>query len=84
MSYRKSNPFIESKSSDESSLGSIQSEFERDDDEPFSIRSFSITSFGVIFAFLAFSLPSIGILIGRPSSQGSEIIFIHDFKKDGS
>ncbi len=36
-----------------------------------------------IFAFLTIFLPSISILIGRPLSQGNEIIHNHDFKKDG-
>ena len=84
MSYTKSKHFIKSKSSEESSLGSVQSDFERDDDDPLSIRSLSITSLGIIFAFLTFLLPSISILIGRPLSQGKEVIFNHDFKKDGS
>ena len=84
MSYTKSKHFIKSKSSEKSSLGSIESEFERDDDDPLSIRSLSITSLGFIFAFLTFLLPSISILIGRPFSQGNEVIFNHDFKKDGS
>ena len=84
MSYTKSKHFIKSKSSEESSLGSLQNDFERDDDDPLSIRSLSITSLGIIFAFLTFLLPSISILIGRPFSQGNEIIFNHDFKKDGS
>ena len=84
MSYTKSKHFIKSKPSGETSLGSIQSDFERDDDDPLSIRSLSITSLGIIFAFLTFILPSIGILIGRPFSQGKEVIFNHDFKKDGS
>ena len=84
MSYTKSKHFIKSKSSEESSLGSIQSNFERDDDDPLSIRSLSITSVGIILAFLTFLLPSISILIGRPFSQGNEVIFNHDFKKDGS
>ena len=84
MSYTKSKHFIKIKSSEESSLDSIQSDFERDDDDPLSIRSLSITSLGFIFAFLTFLLPSISILIGRPFSQGNEIIFNHDFKKDGS
>ena len=83
MSYTKSKPFIKSKSSEESSLGSVQSDFERDDDDPLSIRSLSITSLGIIFAFLTFLLPSISILIGRPLPQGNEIIHNHDFKKDG-
>ena len=84
MSYTKSKHFIKSKSSEESSLGSIQSDFERDDDDPLSIRSLSITSLGIIFALLTFLLPSISILIGRPYSQGKEVILIQDFKKDGS
>ena len=84
MSYTKSKQFIQSKSSEESSLGSAQNDFERDDDDPLSIRSLSITFLGIIFAFLTFILPSISILIGRPFSQGNEVIFNHDFKKDGS
>ena len=84
MSYTKSKHFIKSKSSEKSSLGSFESDFERDDDDPLSIRSLSITSLGFIFAFLTFLLPSISILIGRPFSQGNEVIFNHDFKKDGS
>ena len=83
MSYTKSKQFIQSKSSEESSLGSAQSDFERDDDDPLSIRSLSITTVGIIFALLTFLLPSISILIGRPVSQGDGIIHNNDFKKDG-
>ena len=84
MSYTKSKHFIKSKLSEESSLGSLQSDFERDDDDPLSIRSLSITSLGIIFAFLTIFLPSISILIGRPFSSGNEVIYNKDFKKDGS
>ena len=84
MSYTKSKQFIQSKSSEESSHGSSQGDFERDDDDPLSIRSFSITSLGIIFAFLTIFLPTISILIGRPLSQGNEIIHNHDLKKDGT
>ena len=83
MSYTKSKHFIKRQLSEESSLGFTQSDFERDDDDPF-IRSLSITSLGIIFAFLKFLLPSIIFLIGRPYFQGKEVIFNHDFKKDGS
>ena len=83
MSYTKSKQFIQSKSSEESSYGCARSDFERDDDDPLSIRSLSITSLGIIFAVLTIFLPSISILIGRPLSQGNEIIHNHDFKKDG-
>ena len=84
MSYTKSKHFIKSKLSEESSLGSAQNEFERDDDDPLSIRGLSITSLGIIFALLTFLLPSISILIGRPFSQENEIIFNRNLKKDGS
>ena len=75
---------MKNKLTEEPSLGSAQSDFEKDDDDPLSIKSLSITSLGIIFAFLTFLLPSISILIGRPLSQESKVIFIHDFKKDGS
>ena len=84
MSYTKSKHLIENKSSEESSLSCVQSDFERDDDDPLSIRSLSITSLGIIFAFLTFILPLIGILIGRPFSQSNEVILNSDLKKDGS
>ena len=84
MSYTKSKHFIKIKSSEESSLDSARSDFERDDDDPLSIRSLSVTSLGIIFAFMTFLLPSISILIGRPFSQGDQVISNQDFKKDGS
>ena len=83
MSYTKSKQFIQSKSSEESTHDSARNDFERDDEDPLSIRSLSITSLGIIFALLTILLPSISILIGRPLSQGNEIIHNHDFKKDG-
>ena len=83
MSYTKSKQLIQSKSSEESSYGSARSDFERDDDDPLSIKSLSITSLGIIFAILTIFIPSISILIGRPLPQGKEIIHNHDFKKDG-
>jgi len=82
LSYTKSKQFIQSKSS-EFSHSSTRSDFEREDDDPLSIRSLSITSLGIIFAFLTIFIPSISILIGRPLFQGNEIIYNHDFKKDG-
>ena len=84
MSYTKSKHFTKTKLSGETSLNSNKSDFERDDDDPLSIKSLSITSLGIIFAILTIFLPSISILIGRPLSQGNEIIHNHDFKKDGS
>ena len=84
MSYTKSKQFIQSISSEESSLGSAQSDFERDDDDPLSIRSLSISFLGIIIAAMTTVLPSICILLGRPLSQGNEITTFHLIKKDGS
>ena len=84
MSYTKSKQFIQSKSSEDSSPGTAINDFGSDDDDPLSIRSFSLTSLGIIFAFLTFLLPSISVLVGRPLSQRNEVIFNQDFKKDGS
>ena len=83
MSYTKSKHFLKNRSSEESSLGSGQGDFEKDDDDPLSIKSLSITSLGIIVAFLTFLIPLISIVIGRPFSQGNEVIFNQDFKKDG-
>ena len=83
MTYTKSKQFIQSKSSEESSLGSARSDFERDDDDPLSRRSLSITSLGIIFAFLTILLPSFSILIGRPFYQVNEVILNYKLKKDG-
>ena len=83
MSYTRSEQSIQIKSIEESSLGTAKNDFEKDDDDPLSIRSLSITSLGIIFAILTIFLPSLSILIGRPLSQGNEIIHNHDFKKDG-
>ena len=83
MRYTNSKQFVKSKSSENSSLITISSELERDDDDPLSIRSLSITFLGILIAFLTIMLPSIGILLGRPLSQGNEIIFNHSITKDG-
>jgi len=69
LKYTTLKQFVKSNLSEESSLITVSSELERDDDDPLSIRSLSITSLGIIFAFLTILLPSISILIGRPLSQ---------------
>ena len=84
MRYTNSKQFVKSNLSENSSLITISSEFERDDDDPLSIRSLSISFFGIIIASLTILLPSISILIGRPLSQGNEITSFHLIKKDGS
>ena len=84
MSYTKSKQFIQSKSSEESSHVSARNDFERDDDDPLSIRSLSITSLGIIFALLTILLTSISVLLGRPFSQVNEMTTIRLIQKDGS
>ena len=84
MKYTNSKQFVESNLSENSSLITISSELERDDDDPLSMRSLSISFLGIIIAFLTILLPSICILLGRPLSQGNEINSFHLIKKDGS
>ena len=84
MGYPKSKDFVKSKLSEEPSLNSVSSDFERDDDDPLSIKSLSITFLGIIIASLTILLPTFSVLLGRPLSQGNEKILNHTIKKDGS
>ena len=84
MKLSNSKQFVESKISENSSLISISSELERDDDDHLSVRRLSISFLGIIIASLTILLPSIGILLGRPLSQGNEITSSQLIKKDGS
>ena len=84
MSITKSKHFTKSQLSEESSLGSSLSDFDRDDDDPLSFRRLSIISLGITIAFLAVILPSISVFLGRPFSQGNELIQNHSINKDGS
>ena len=85
MRYTNSKKFVKSKLSEKSSLITISSDFERDDDDdPLSMKSLSISFLGIIIASLTILLPSISILLGRPLSQGNEITSFHLIKKDGS
>ena len=84
MRYTTSKHLVKNKLSEDSSLNPVSNDFERDEDDPLSIRSLSITSLGIIIACLTILLPSVSVLLGRPMSQGNEIIFNHSIKKDGS
>ena len=84
MRYTNSKQFVKSKLSEKSSLITISSELERDDDDPLKMRGLSLSFLGVIIAALVILLPSISILLARPLSQGNEITFFHLIKKDGS
>ena len=76
---------MESKLSENSSLITISSELERnDDDYHLSMRSLSISFIGIIIASMTILLPSISVLLGRPLSQENEITSFHLIKKDGS
>ena len=86
MKYTNSKQFVEGKLSENSSLITISSTLERDDDDddPLSIRSLSISFIGIIIASLTIFLPSISILLARPLSQENEITSFQLIKKDGS
>ena len=62
----------------------LSSDFERDEVDSLNIRSLSITFLGITITFLTIVLPSTIVLLGRPVSQGNEIIFNHSVNKDGS
>ena len=84
MNYTNSKQFVEGKLSENSSLITISSELERDDDDPLSMRRISISFLGIVIASLTILLPSISILLCRPLSQGNEITSFKLIKKDGS
>ena len=80
----KSKHFVKTKLSEESSLNFSSSDFERDDEDPLSLKSLFITFLGIIIVLFTILLPSIGVLLGRPLPQGKEGIFNHSIRKDGS
>ena len=84
LKYTNSKKFVKSKLSENPSLITVSSEFERDDDDPLSIKSLSISFLGILIAILTILLPSISILLGRPLSQLNEVNSFHLIKKDGS
>ena len=84
MRYTNSKRFVKGNLSEQPSLITISSEFKRDDDDPLSMRSLSISFLGILIATLTILLPSISILLGRPLSQENEITSFHLNKKDGS
>ena len=75
---------MKSKLSENSSLITISSELERDDDDPLSFRSLSISFLGITISLLTILLPLISILLARPLSLGNEVNSFHLIKKDGS
>ena len=84
MGYTKSKHSVKSKLIEEPSLDTFSSDFERDEDDPLSIRCLSTSILGIFIAFLTIVLPSISVLLVRPVSQGNEIILNHSINKDGS
>ena len=84
MRFTNSKQFVKSNLSEKSSLITISSELERDDEDPLSMRSLSISFLGIIIASMTILLPSISVLLGRPLSQGNEITSFLLIKKDGS
>ena len=83
MRYTNSKQFVKSKLSENSSLITISSELEKDDDDHLSIGSLSLTFFGIMIALLTILLPSISVLLCRPFSQINEINSLHLIKEDG-
>jgi len=82
----KSKHFVKSSLSEKkkTSFQAVLSDFERDDDDPSSMKGLSLTILGILIALLTILIPSISVLLGKPLSQGNEINFNHSVKKDGS
>lgn len=83
MRYADSKNFVKSELKEEAYLNTV-SEFSEKDDDPLSIRSFSITFVGFTIALMTILIPMLSVLLGRPLSQETEITFIYSIKKDGS
>ena len=83
MRSTNSKKFVKSQLSENPSLITISSEFEKDDDDHLSIGSLSLTFFGIMIALLTILLPSISVLLCRPFSQINEINSLHLIKEDG-
>ena len=84
MRHEKSEYSVKSDAREMPHHNTFSSDFERDEIDSLSIRSLSITFLGITIAFLTIVLPSTIVLLGRPVSQGNEIIFNHSVNKDGS
>ena len=83
MKYTNSKQFVKSKLSEESSLITFSSDLERDDDDPLSIGTLSVTFLGIMIAFFTFFLPSISVLLSRPFSQDKEMTTKQFIQKNG-
>ena len=83
MGYTKSKNLVQSKLRDEHSLSTLSADFERDDDDPLTIKSLSISFIGIIIALLTILVPLFSVLIENSMSQANEIILKKSIKKDG-
>ena len=84
MRYLQSKQFEKVKLIEDNSINSFEVDFERDDDDPLSVKRFSITFLGFMIAFMTILLPSLSIYLARPSSHENMVIINHSLKKDGS
>ena len=84
MRYTKSKHFVKTKLTEDYSINSVAGYFERDEDNPLSLKRLSKTFLGLLIAFVTILLPSISIFFARSSSQENELVINHSIKKDGS
>ena len=80
----KSKHFVKSKLIEDFSINSIAGDFDRDDEDPLSLKRLPTKLLGIFIAFLTILLPSLSVYYARPSSQENEITINHLIKKDGS
>ena len=63
--------FLKNSKTARSFLNSHKKEIKTDDDDPLSILDSSLTLFGILLAFMTVLLPTVFVLIERPSPQGN-------------
>ena len=75
--------FVKSNSNNRTPSQFKKDYFGREDDDPLSIRDASISFIGILLAMVTVLLPSIGVLLERPSLQNSGVISNQIIDKDG-
>jgi len=84
LSTIKSKHLVKTKLSEDHSLDDVSGDFEGDDDDPLIAKNLFVSFIGIMIALMTILLPSASVLLGRPFSQGNEIIINQSIIKDGS
>ena len=80
---RNPKQFVNQNKDNESHVPSAADDYEREKDDPLSIKNSSFTLIGLILAAFTILLPSISILLERPLLEDNEIGNYQLLEKDG-